>query len=712
VNNSKIKWIAILAIAAAVSNAALAQQSGQAAGQTAVTGLEEIIVTAQKREQAVQDIPASITAFSGEELARRGVDDIKSLANQVPNLQFGQQTGATFVILRGVGTSVDTGVSEPSVALYSDGVYLSRSTMAHTVQTDLSRVEVVRGPQGTLYGRNATGGAINFISKAPSTDFGVGGRVGFSNFNGVSADAYLTGAVGSDGAAFRISGGQERRDGFVKNIFNGQRLDELNLGHVRGALHVPFGDRVTADLSLAYEKDKGANAFQVLFNPASNPVGALQTTEPYKIASDVRTDMVISTLIANATIDWKATDDVGVRFITGYVDHSLTETFDADSTNLPFISLPGYKRPAKAFSQEVDISGKGHNLDWLVGLYYFHEDFHPDLTAAFDMGIPPSVPPFVIEYDSKETTKSYAAFGEATYHVTDKFSLVGGLRFNSEDKTFIQQQGTVTTKDSSRKWLPKISVNYAFTPNVLSYAQYQQGYKSGGVDLFTPGSLYKPENLKAYEVGLKTTMAGGAVTLNSAAFYYKYDNYQVIKYLGNGGSVTENADAEVKGLEAELVARQGNWRFNLAGTLLDAKYTKFVTSLVTAPGSAPQDAKGHYLNRAPKDTLSGGVEYAMATGSNVFPTIIPRAEIYYSATLYFDPYNIDLMKQDPFTYLNASIAFEGPNNNYQVRLWGRNLGDKYVRQFVLYTPTQAAAVGSLAAPRTFGVEFSYRLGKH
>ena len=243
--------------------------NAQAGAASNATSVDEVIVTAMKRGENIQSVPASVTALSGADLANRGVSNIEQLSLAVPNLNFGVHDGATFITIRGVGSTINSGVTEPTVAAYVDGVFLPRATMGSLKQVDLDRVEVLRGPQGTLYGRNATGGAVNFISRAPSSDFQAQATLSGGSRSAFGANGFVSGPISSS-VAFRLSGGHEEHKSYLRVVPDGG-ADDVRSDYVRGALSISPTSNLTIDLAVKYEHDSGSDTYQQLLTLSTSP---------------------------------------------------------------------------------------------------------------------------------------------------------------------------------------------------------------------------------------------------------------------------------------------------------------------------------------------------------------------------------------------------------------------------------------------------------
>jgi iron complex outermembrane receptor protein len=338
----------------------------------------EIVVTALKRSQSVQSVPASISAISGDTLAQTGLSDLRDIAQVIPNLNWGEHFGTTLITIRGAGSSVDSGATEPTVALYVDGIYLPRSDMATFRAVDLDRVEVLRGPQGTLYGRNAAGGAVNFISQDPTKTWSGKVEVSTGSRKAFGINGYVSGPI-APGILLRLSGGHEEQDGYVKVLNTGQKLNGVNTNYGRLAVVIePDGSSVRNEVSVRYEKNTAAVAYQQPIGPLVFPAATYTVTPNEILASDPHSGRRETLIVSNA-LTWKASDNIKVKSLTGYINHNSHAQVDDDGSLVPFQYTPDFVRTSKSFSQEFDITGQSSKIDWLVGLFYFHENYYGNL---------------------------------------------------------------------------------------------------------------------------------------------------------------------------------------------------------------------------------------------------------------------------------------------------------------------------------------------
>lgn len=711
-----------------ISAPAFAQADNEPTQEMSAPAEGEIVVTALKRAQNLQDIPAAISAVSGEELATRGIDNIESLTAAIPNLDFGEHAGTTLISIRGVGSIVDSGVTEPTVATYIDGVFMPRATMGYLRAVDLDRIEVLRGPQGTLYGRNATGGAINFIAKEPSREFTAGGALSTGSYNAFGASAYVSGPI-SDRVGFRISGGHEEDNGFVRWLPNKGRIGDANTEYVRGAIKLDPTDTLSIDLWARYEESNGGGAYQQLFTPTFLPTTG-QTIEPNEIYGDWPYILDTKTFVASAKIDLELSDTVSLRSISGYVDHKSRVDFDADATDVPFFYATNFKRPSESFGQELSLIGETGSLEWILGAYYFTEKAGNTLplglgsAAAGGFGVLPDTQ-LVQNVDSD--TDSIAVFADATYSVSERFRINLGLRFNHEKKNFSQSlyltlpDGTVVPLASdiqssikANKFLPKINLQYDFSDDVKAYAQYSRGFKSGGANL--PGgagellgaaALYRPEVLDAYEIGLKTQTSDRRLTANFAAFYYDYQGLQVTITRPPSVTLVQNAPSKIYGLEGEVRFEVGDgFSLDASANWLHARFRDFVSIDDARPTLGQINLKGLQLPHAPDFSGSIGAQYRAELSGGFLSSLTLRADASYRSKVVLRYFGQPQDVQRGYELVDLSATIGALDDKVRLRVFVNNVTDQIYRQNATYLVT-GAYYGNYGRPRTWGTQLSF-----
>jgi iron complex outermembrane recepter protein len=728
-------------VVCALTAALIASQSVHA--QTASTGsdqIEEIVVTAQKRDQNLQKIPISVTAVSGETLEAQGITDVSSFARTTSGLQLGQGTAGVVVpFLRGVGTSATNLGAESSVAVYADGVYFSRLPAGFFSLSDVERVEVLKGPQGTLFGRNSSAGVIQIITKDPSQTPMVKGSVSYGDYDTVESSLYATTGINDKAAADVAVSYRHQGDGYGRDITTGNRANYNDDLTVRSKLLVEPWDatRITAGGYFAHSTVglQGNTYPGTIQGYSSAPLAPLPTLGFYDQRND--SDSLARSSSWGAYI--KLQHDFGVAQFNSISAYSHENEFlqaDGDYTERPdfLVLVDGHGNQT---TQEFQLlAPKDSALNWIAGFFYYNAltVFDNDklltpsgaLAAAFGPGLTAG---------AEQRARSTAGYAQATYEVLPKLNLTGGLRYthdiveangyvalNFPTPAIIYQPGSASSPTSKTTY--KAALDYQLTDAVLAYLSVSQGYKSNSFNLQTYDPVAnRPEVLNAYELGIKSDLLNRRLRVNSSIFLYNINSPQVQLY-ENSTNVTSNAGgARVKGaeIEAEAVVAEGlNARFG--ATVLDSKYTSYGT--VGADGTiiggapsgrqnfsppygalplTPVDATGNYTPQAPKFTLSTGLNYAMSTAVGAF---LFDVNYYYNSGFYWEP--DDFLHQKSYGLLDARVKYR-PTDKFAVAVWGKNLIDEHYASQAL---TQAGPAGYpyiAAPPLTFGVSFEFKL---
>ncbi|AHE52792.1 TonB-dependent receptor [Sphingomonas sanxanigenens] len=677
-----------------------------ALAQTPAPGDGDIIVTATRQETRLQDTPLAISAYTAEQMERSGTRDLRDIVTFTPGLTIGtgEGQGAVPISIRGVGQN-DLGIgADAPIAVYLDGVYLARPYMNLFDLVDVERIEVLRGPQGTLYGRNATGGAINVITRRPGRDVVVEAAARYGNYDAWGAQALAMAPLGPT-LSGKIAISASRHDGYTRRLPTGDDLDPERSFAIRGALRWQPDDRLDVQLNA----DRGYHDMPVVVHNSAAP-----DFDPRRIALDAnpREDRDYWGLSLDTTLDLGS---VRLTAITGYREAKLANLIDTDASARRLVHFGQYDETAQ-FSQEVRASSAGGGrLQWLAGLYHFREDadtFSPiylDFTTILGLPLPTTQ-----HIDASNRTRAVAAFGQASYRITDRLSLSAGLRWSRETKTFtFLQQFTVdippifTSFPRSRqktRWSdlsPRIAVDYRPNDRLLLYASYSEGFKSGGstsVSLITTPlpNIFAPEALEAFEAGAKGDWLDGRLRVSATAFHYDYKNLQVRTADDLGFLVVRNAaTASIDGFEFELTAHPvGRFQINAVAALLDARYDRFVdpVSLV--------DYSGDRLNRAPDVKIGLGLQNGFALGDR--GELMLRGEYEYMSRIYHQPGENRLFSRAPTNLFNARIAFTAPDRRWSVALFGKNLtNERYIgHAFVVLGEPRA----TITPPRTYGIE--------
>jgi iron complex outermembrane receptor protein len=670
----------------------------------------DIIVTASRTGATrLQDTPLAVTAFSTETLDRTGIKDVRDLASLTPNLQVTQNGAFSQIYIRGIGSNNVFAGADPSSTIHLDGIYLARPASYLSNFLDVERIEVLRGPQGTLYGRNSVGGTVNVISRKPSDTFTAKVQATYGNYAFTRLEGYVSGPIADD-LAVSLSLIGSRRDGYLKNVgpVGGRYDGEGTLGG-RGQLRFTPTSRLEVLIRGDYvDSDDTLAGYVKLLQPVSDPIANSVLGDYRKIAINIP--------IFNQRRQWGGSGEVNydlgggilLKSLTGYRGSRLRANTDTDATTLNIRRTDQFEKQHQ-FSQELNLVGKTGDLSFILGAFYFNEHIEPDTSVTtFASNLRANFKPVV-------NTNALAGFAQGTYALTDWASLTAGIRYTHEEKRFDQVATNFSTATNlplatyprtyNRKgvyeaWTPKFGIEVRPASGVLLYASATKGFKSGGFNLTSANAAqgYAPETLWSYEGGAKLTLLDRRLTLNATYFHYDYENLQVQSFLTPGViDITNASDAKVDGVELEGLLRPASW-LQLGGTLayLDARYANYPSAL--AAGNIPFDASGRRLNLSPKwaETVWAQIDAPVGGGS-----AFVRGEYSHRTRQFFTPVNGGFDQQAPYGLVNASVGYTLPGGHLEVLVFGRNLGDT---DYVTSTASFAAGVvGKVGEPRTYGI---------
>jgi iron complex outermembrane recepter protein len=658
--------------------------------------LEEVTVTAQKRAENMQDIPVAVSALDESALEDSGFDGINDLSYMVPSLQFGNFGPVAFVAIRGIGMENTTAGGDPGVAMHLDGVYIGRPVGTLFTAFDTERVEVLRGPQGTLYGRNATGGSINLITRKPDEEFGgkVEATVGEYDLRRFRASINLP---ISDSVQARVVAFNEDRDGFTKNsVAGGTEANDADSYGARGHLQFDISDTASFLFSASYINNGGVGsqpevreAFPVTL--AGPPIPGtvdfdlngqtlVNDLTPFKEAKSVKESQDNEFLLLSGTLDWDF-ENFSINLITAYAESEFASHQDTDSSAKALGELV-LTENADQFSQEIQlISNSDGNLRWIAGLYYFHENatrFSTFFESRFDIIAGANGTEAGLRLGGNVETTSWAVFGQGTYDINDAFALTVGLRYTDDEKKGTNENilfgplfvDNVATE--SQETTGKVSGDWKFSDSSLVYASFARGYKSGGINqvaIVSAGreAIYKPEFVETIEIGLKTRLLDDRVQLNISAYNNDYSDLQFQIFQNSGPAAGNAGQATVNGVEVELQALLGdNWAFDGNVGYMDTKYDELIFGGV--------DFAGNELTRSPEFTFSMGAtgEWDLANGSNVRL----RIEGSYTDEVFYSFVNRDGDRADDYVNINGRLFWNSPSGKFSAELYATNLTDE------------------------------------
>lgn len=747
---AQIPSIALALVLSAASPGLHAQETADAP--TATDG--DIVVTANRREERLQDVGATIQALSAEGIRTARVAEIKDLATLVPNVDIKETVPGALptVTIRGIGLDDFSTVSSPAAGIYVDEVPLSSPGLMSGNFFDLGRIEILKGPQGTLYGRNTTAGAVNIVSATPGNDFAAFAKAGYGNFDTFDAEAMLNIPL-SEQAQLRISGKtiQQGRGFWTSSLLEdgtpGRRdLGERDiwLGRIQLALQPADG----LDILLKAEGERSRSEMGVPqfngtygkgtpFVPCA-PVlqGRLDNANcvdaygyqnnydsPYEGDWVGRFPYHVDQVSLTGKINYSL-GAVDITSITGYIDFSRLYHIDVDATPLQQFDYD-QNEDVRQFTQELRIGYRNDSLDLVGGAFYSWDRVLGDNTNYGDdwplLFLGAASGSGKTNYD--QVTRSVAAFADATWHLADKVDLITGIRFTRERRhyeggtKFIAASPLVGVSDTSiddtirdSNVTGRIGLNVRPRDGLLLFASVSRGRKSGGFfSGFTNNDSqllpYRPETLTAYEMGVKSEF-GRAVTLNASGFYYDYKDPQTfVRFIdpATGLSVQKVGNVEsarVFGADIDLIVRpmQG---LTLTGSvgLLDTRLSSFVTAAGVIPA-------GNRLPNAPATSLAGKARYEFDLTPGLRAAI--QGDTRYASSAFKEASNDPLIASKPYWLFNARVSLAGENDGWEFALWGRNL----TKESYVVSGVNLASLGIVNriynAPRTYGVEFSFR----
>lgn len=720
------------------SSAALAQATDSnpvhKAEPSPASGLDEIVVTAQRRKENLQTVPIAIAAVNSKSLGSLGIGNTDSLQIAVPGLELNRTafTGAS-PFLRGVGANTGNPGSEPPVAMYIDDVYLG-SPQADVLQlANVEQVEVLKGPQGTLFGRNATGGLINVRTKRPSHDATGDARISYGRYDTIEGSVYLTGPISDTLAASITAFGSDQGDGYGRNVTRNEDIFKGWAWNVRGSVLWEPSESTTVLISA----DAGEHYDRREFLPAAGTVasgGARNTGKFNTFAGDA-----VFSRFSSKGVSVRLEQELGFAnflSISSYRKYDLHGAFDVDLSAPPIINAL-VTANTKNLSQEFQLqSNKDGPIKWVFGLYYFRSKASFDPKVANGIGLGPLVS---TSFSDAQTLNSYAGFGEVTYEFLPKTRLTVGGRYTTD--RFQLAAGPVTSASGAVVATPfgakanfseptyRAILDHRLTSDVMAYVSYSRGFKSGGFNVSSPGTPslatpngdppVRPEKIDAYEAGLKTQFLDDRVRFNIAAFKYKYQDLQVVNTSGNISIFVNAAAADIKGFDFDAVFTPNRrLTITLAGAVLDAKYSSFpggptfvprpaVCTPAPASTGAPTggflrcdvDLAGKQLTRAPKFAGTIGINY-------VFPTEIGdftlNGSLYHNSGFFWESDN--RLRQDSYQLINGSISWRSRSERFELGVFGKNLTNKYYQAFG--AENTSSYYIAPAMPRTFGISAS------
>ncbi len=712
--------------------------------------LEEIVVTAQKRAESVQDVAASISAVGGSKLDEMGITSAESLVLAVPGMHFSQSGSNTRITVRGIGSEQTTVTGDPGVAFHIDGVYQTRASAGSALFYDLDRVEVLRGPQGTLYGRNATGGSVNLISNRPSQEFEGNVEVQLGDYDHQRLRGVVNVPLIDDKLAMRVSGQQETRDGYYENLTPGaddlEDRDALNLR--TQFLYTPT-ESLDVLLSMNYSTEKGAgNGFKALGDYPSPPgninafyAGATENPDdPWKIRTNGQEKSDNKRKGASITVDWDL-GNVALKSISAWQENTVDTFADADFSDAEIINENTFQENTQ-YSQELQLTSvDAGDWEWVAGLYWLQEENDVDywlndngtglssilipagplaglpLYSTIDVGLDD---PAYFGNRSNVKGSSLGAFGQASYHINEDVKVTGGLRYSKDEKEAsilrkefgpapIAPASTFKKKDdwSSVTW--KLGVDWQVAEDSLLYATVSTGFKSGGFLQIEDADSYDEEEVLAWEIGSKNRFFDNRLQANISAFYYEYEDMQLRTIVGTDSIVTNAGEAGIKGLEVELLARpMEGLQLSAALAWTDAEFDEyFADDPHDSLGATAVDLSGNDLARSPDYTASLNAAY---TWDLPWGSLTSSVNYYWADEVYFSAFNReDRDYQDSYHKTDINVTFNSLDDVWYASLSVQNLENAEVASNINLNNPQLGGVDYVQwqAPQTVRMSVGY-----
>ncbi|MBT8080308.1 MAG: TonB-dependent receptor [Gammaproteobacteria bacterium] len=710
--------------------------------------LEEIVVTAQKREQNIQDVGIAITALSGTQLQELNLDNMQEISQQIPGLQLQTFTPSfTIFNLRGISQNNFTDNLEAPIAVYVDDVYVSSMNAVGMQMYDMERVEVLRGPQGTLFGRNATGGLIHYVTnKADETETNgyVQGLV--SDFGTLGIEGAVGGSF-SDAVRGRIAARWEQSDGYVEagvEPFTGSQVTGRDTygadGYaIRGSLQIDASDKVLIDLGASYTKDDDVPTGMYIvtfadFDPdtglgvplagGTGPLdgGASLAGDPHKHASNENPffDRETLNLRANVSADF----DNGMQFtsITGFLD--LDKFYQEDACGglcfFPFTTTADVQQ----FTQEFRLSGETDATRWQAGAYYMDIDMVTanQVEGATITGSPQGI----VRSDLDITSENWSVFGQVEFDLTDALTLIAGLRWSQDDKELDFFQTSFNMEDQGipsgtvifdladeavgafadvpiidyGDYAGRLQLNMRTGEDTLWFLSWNRGIKGGNWTAAAAVTIdelrHKEEVLNSFEIGVKSTLANGTARLNATAFYYDYKDYQAFSLTGLTPQVT-NSDATASGGEIELFWTPGDgWDLILGAAFLSSE-VDFVPAVF--PGTGTSNAE---FPQAPGTSINGLVRKSWEAGGGNFAV---QLDGNWNGDQWMEGTNSLVSKQDSYGVLNGNVTYG--TDQWSISAWLKNLTDEDYLLYNLDLGLAGFIEQVYAPPRTWGVTLRF-----
>lgn len=675
-----------------------------------VTG-GEIVVTARRRAESLQDIPLSVTAFNETQLETSGIRSLRDMGALMPGVNFTERSNLnTQLTIRGVGGDARNIGIEAGVGMYVDGVYIPRTSGYNADLAEISQIEVLRGPQGTLFGKNTIGGVINITTRQPSDSFEGSGYVSYGNYNALRTQVSVSGPL-ADGLSARLTVATYDRDGYIHNLFDGRDVNDENRRGARLQLKYQPDDALTFAFSADVTRDRRTTLQTQMDSPAG-AAAPYYTGDRFTANSDQpnddRRDMWGTSLSAN----YETSSGLTLTSITAYRKIDVAVSSDIDQLPINNVNSNPVTDYVRMTSQEFRITSPGDGpFRYVGGLYYYHQR-GTALRRIFFAG---SLANGRVN-EALAITNSYAGYVNADYDIASGLTLNGGIRYTYEKKNgeylviatpaLSYDFDDLRRKDENLSWIG--SLTYKINPDLTAYVTASRGFKSGGFNLDTISAtglvaqdlIFAPESVTNYEIGLKGSLIDNALRFSLAAFRMNYSDKQVAQLISTSASpltsvqVTNAGKARIEGVEAEVTVRpMVGLTLTANASYLDAKYTRFDYGALSFAGNRVEFTP---------DWMAGlQAEYRWDAGSG---EVFAVGSINYMGNLFLQANNQPSYYEPGYSLFNARVGYEaGP---VMIALWGKNLTQAEYRTYArVFTGLDQAVYGE---PRTYGIEVRYK----
>jgi iron complex outermembrane receptor protein len=706
-----------------VTGMAYAQTTGPTASNGAAPaadegGAVEIIVTAQRRAERLQDVPISITALSGKQLENTGIVDSQQLSEVTPGLNFSNRGGFAQPFIRGIGTESVSNGDESSVAVYVDGVYISQMTAQMFDFSNIQSVEVLKGPQGTLFGRNATGGAINITTRKPSFDSTYEASASWGSYNDRLVTVYASTGLSSK-VALDVGATYHGRDSYITDTVDNRKLGEIENGGVRSKLLFEATDNLSVTFIGDYTStdDPIGNMQRVLNrNSVAELQGVNTSSDRWSVTLGTTPIFTVKQGGGSAEVDYSALpfDLVSISAYRFSTSRILTNN---SMTPLPLGFINNTAKSTDVTQEVRLVSKDSKSFRWVAGAFFYDDnsEWDPLLSKKSEAG------PAVATFNSSQRTHAYAGFVDGTLDLTSQLALTAGVRYSHEHRDMIITLNDVHTPgEGNKSWVsftPRGVLTYKPTTDVMLYASYTQGFKSGvfNTTATVATAPVNPATVDAYEVGAKTKVSG-FLTLDASVFDYQYRNLQVsAQTLGTSFVTLQNAaQAKIRGADADATfSLARDFTVKIGAEYLDATYTSFPAANVFIPIAPPlgfagagnlstfRNVSGNQIDRSPRWTINVSPEYTIPVSGD--HELVLSANAYFNSGFYWDPLNRIRTKE--YVMVNAQAEYH-LSRRFAVSVFGRNLGNAEVLSTVV--ENALGDRGNYLEPRIVGAKVDYK----